>query len=154
MLQCELNCSSLPSISVPARRSAVLSPRRVSQTTWSSLHVTTLWCTTRCTLWAAGRSSSELTWTTASHRSPWTESALPTDSMMSCLSAQVNDLFSVWTLNLIFNQDSDDIMHENWHGGLHLLFQTKGQYSRWSMFPRRAGTTWKNFCWRSWKSSK
>lgn len=154
MLQYEWNCSSLPSISVPARRLAVLSPRRVSRTMWSSLHVTTLWCTTRCTQWADGLSSSELTWTTASHRSPWTESALPTDSMTSCLSAQVNVLFSFRTLSLVFNHDSDDIIHKNWLDGLHLLFQTKGQYWRWSMFPGRAGTTWRNFCWRSWRSSR
>ena len=98
-----MKLSLLPSISVPARHSAVLSPQRVSLTMWSSLRVTTLWCTTRSTLWADGPSSSEPTWTTASRRSRWTESAPPMDSMMSCLLAQVNDL----TLNFISKHEND-----------------------------------------------
>lgn len=78
-----------PSISVPARHLAALSPQRVSQMMWSSLHVTTLWCTTLCTPWADDPSLLEPMWFTASHRSLWTESTLQMDNMTSCSSAQV-----------------------------------------------------------------
>lgn len=77
------------SFSVLVRHLAVLSLRRASRTMWFSLHVTTLWCITRSTRWAGDPSSSELTSTTASRRSLWTESTPPMANMMSCLLAQV-----------------------------------------------------------------
>lgn len=69
---------------------------------WFSLHVTTLWCITRSTRWAGDPSLSELTSTTASHRSLWTESAPPTANMMSCLLAQVMRLNKIHVCHLCF----------------------------------------------------
>lgn len=32
--------------------------------------------------------------------------------------------------------------------------QTRGRCWRWSMCPRRVGTTWRSSCWKSWRSSR
>lgn len=85
-------------ISVPVRLLAASSPLKGSQTMWFSLHATTLSCTILSTPWPGGLSLSALMWTTASHRSPWTEWALPMDSTMLCLSEQVKVWFLIPTL--------------------------------------------------------
>lgn len=130
--------------SVQARHLAVLSQRRASRTMWSSSHATTLWCTTRSTRWAGGPSSSGATWTTASRRSLWTESTRPTASTTSCSSAQVTLPSTTHMAGCQCRGRSLTTPPPS---------QIRGRCWRWSMCPRRVGTTWRSFCWKSWRSS-
>lgn len=100
---------SFPSVSVPVRHLAALSPLRVSQMMWFSLHATTLSCIILSTPWRGGPSSSALMWTTASRRSPWTEWALPTGSTMSCLLEQVKGWFLLPTLSRQIEKEADGL---------------------------------------------
>lgn len=135
------------SCSVQVRHSAVSSLRKASRTMWSSLRVTTLWCTTRCTPWAGGPSSSGATWNTASRRSPWTESTRPTASTTSCSSAQVTLRAQLAFWAPVF-QGGGSLMTPPYY------FQTRERCWRWSTCQKRVGTTWRSFCWRSWRSSR